>query len=330
MASLGWAGSGVAYGQSTTSSPVTDQGLLEVSNAGQRYYYVEAPGGGDRRLMFTTPARIFNSVSNNSNETEPVPKLRPGGRQFAVIYPSGFGLEAGLYIGTAGGRPHLVNKSVQGDAWFWSPDGRDLAVLTLDPKSNPNTNDDQTDALDIVRADGSGVKMIVSNGVDDGAGGLAWSPNGDQIALWGERPPAERAEPTTLEIINLVDGSVRKLAVVAENLGLGGIAWTRSGDLITSVDDSTSDEAAPNYFLQEIPAAGGILQTLAQEKVSPDGVIALSPDGDQLAIDSGTVLAFLHLNGRVLSYRKAAGATLAVWTPTRPAPESTFDRHWSS
>jgi hypothetical protein len=308
-------------------------GIIEVEYASPQSspdvseFYAEPPGGGGRRLIFTTPQGILEGEALDGSDFFGGVALSPGGGMVAELGPATSALDVG-----APRQPlHQVwpqhgNGTAQGYGGLpvWSPDGRDLAVET----AGWNNGNSYADGLDIVRADGGKVERVLAGGLVDGP---VWSSDGDELAVWTAERPGNDDEPSTLEIVNLLAGSVKRLATIKSYLVPEGLYWEPGGKLIVNIYDS-NEPSTGGVVVDQIPVAGGRLApwapwpSLVAEGVSAAGA-AWSPDGAEIVVDKGGSLVVLSAT-RLLSSVRAPNDSVLEWASSHPSAESTFDRNW--
>ncbi len=264
---VGSATSAIAAGQVATAPKGVGQGFFEISGrAGDGQYFVENWAGDDIRLVYTVPPWIQGAQDEAGFSGV---NLSPGGDRFVTVDP-----DLGLEVANDGRGPRrILARGAGADADvtitpIWSPDGRDLAVATQ------NSNGDYSDGLYIVRADGSGSRELLADGLEASANAMAWSPDGDEVAVWTERPPAQEWGQSTLEVLDLLDHSVKKLATVPASRIPEGVYWGAAGRLVVLLADNNAGAGGSSCGceIRQIPATGGRLQPLIH-KISPKDVL---------------------------------------------------------
>ncbi len=181
------AASDASTGRDGTGRDGTARGFFEFTGAGGAQYFAEQASGKQRRLVYAVPPWIQNAQDEAGFSGV---DLAPGGARFATVDP-----DLGLEVGTDGDNADQVLPQTIGPNAdisvlpIWSPDGRDLAVATQ------NSDGDYTDGLYVVRADSSGYRLVMADELQDSPNSVAWSPNGDKLAIWVQKPPAEQWGP---------------------------------------------------------------------------------------------------------------------------------------
>ena len=291
-------------------------------------YLAEAPDGADRTLVYTTPLPVLDGEVLDSTDFYGGAVLGPGGRAIADLDPASSALE----VGPAGGALGPVwprHGDGTGQGWggapVWDPDGLDIAVAT----NGWGNGYAYADGLDIVCADGSKSKRVLAGGLVDGP---AWSPDGDELALWVAKRPGSDNEPTTLEVVNLLTGTATKLATVQSYFVPEGMSWSPDGDLDINIYNS-HEPSTGGIAVDQISAAGGPLTTwpvwpsLAENRLSTSLGLLFSPNGAQVLVDRGGSFVVLTSTARLYSVA-TPNASVLEWASSSPAPQSTFDRHW--
>ena len=299
-------------------------GLFEFTGgADGAEYFAEDAGGAGRRLVYTVPPWIQNAQDEAGFSGV---NLAPGGARFVTVDP-----DLGLEVGSDGDNadqvlPHTVGPDADITVLpIWSPDGRDLAVATQ------NSDGDYTDGLYVVRADGSGYKRVLADGLQASSNSVAWSPDGDQLAMWVQEPPAEEWGPSTLEVVDLLGHHVTKLATVPASLQPSGVYWAADGMLVVQLASNSAGSGSPSCGceIRQIPAVGGSLTPLAHNAPTKDALVQVSPDGATIVVQapgSGHQYQYRALDGSVRTALAPGGWT--DWAAAAPTALSDFDRVW--
>jgi Tol biopolymer transport system component len=295
--------------------------------AGGAEYFAANADGAQRRLIYTVPPWVENAQDEAGFSGV---SLAPGGTRFVTVDP-----DQGLEVGTDGDNadqvlPHTVGPDTDITVLpLWGPDGRDLAVATQSSGGN------YTDGLYVVRANGSGYRQIMADGLQAGGNSVAWSPDGDEIAIWVQKPPAVDWEPSTLEVVDLLDHTVRKLVTVPASLIPEGVFWAADGRLVLQLADNSAGTGSSGCGceIRQIPASGGHLTPLTHKVPATDGLVQVSPDGTTIVVETpgrGHPYQYLNLDGSVVAGPARAPAGWVDWVAAEPAPESRFDRGWQT
>jgi hypothetical protein len=338
----GWTTSRPRGGTTVPSTPPTTtppkphfgaDGILEVEYAPPAIsqdvseFYAESPSGAGRRLIFTTPQGILDGEALDAYDFFGGVALSPGGGLVADLGPA----TSALAIGAPDEPLHQVwpangDGTAQGYGGLpvWSPDGRDLAIET----SGWANGTSYADGVDIVRAGDAKVKRVLVGGLVDGP---VWSPGGDGLALWTAKRPGNDDQPTTLEIVNLLAGSVKKLATIKGYFVPEGMYWLPGGTLVVNIYNA-HEPSTGGVVAEQIPLAGGRLApwppwpSLVAHGLSAAGA-TWSPNGTEIALDKGGSLLVLSRT-RLLSTVRAPNDSVVEWAASHPSGESTFDQRW--
>jgi hypothetical protein len=168
------------------------------------------------------------------------------------------------------------------------------------------------------------------------AGGLvdgpAWSPDGDELALWVAKRPGTDNERTTLEVVNLVTGTAKELVTIPSYLVPEGMSWDPDGELEINIYNS-NEPSTGGVVVDQVRASGGALTpwpvwpSLAENRVSTSLGVVFSPNGAQVLVDRGGSFVVLSPTARLHAVA-TPNASVLEWAPSAPAPPSTFDRRW--
>jgi Tol biopolymer transport system component len=202
-----------------TNSP--DPGALAWSPDGKKITYVEWGGeqSGGTTDIFVMNAdgsgrrRLANRWANEGN-----PVWSPDGEKIAFGVQNINGSTDIFVMNSDGtGRTHLASSPRYLQGATWSPDGKKVAFMK-----------DVTSDVYVMDADGTG-KARITNTRSKTETIVAWSPEGDEILVRADDPPAN---PSNSEICLIdVDGSGRRCLVdLAEGEIYYVVAWARGGD----------------------------------------------------------------------------------------------------
>src|SRR3954468_4328913 len=206
-------------------------------------------------------------------------------------------------IGSDGKHDCLVLPGLTGNAFAWSPNGRELAY----------TNDQVWRA----RADGSQRRLIVSAGYEEPGRSTellspAWGPKGDRLVFTAASRinPQDETPPGRIDWI----WSVRRDGTHLSKLVRGREAvWSRSGAHIRLIDE--------NNDIVEMNADGSGRRVLAHNSAYTRS-LDLSPDGNRLVYQTapGRTTTFRTLNVRNGARTKFSvtgkfGVGQVVWAP---------------
>ncbi|MDE3165344.1 MAG: PD40 domain-containing protein, partial [Acidobacteriota bacterium] len=212
------------------------------------------------------------------------PKPNQSGRLHIFIQP------------VTGGEPLQVTSDATDDKLpQWSPDGSRIAVQRASPAG---------DDLVIVSLDGRPEQKVASMGV-----GLAWSPDGKEIAYVAPYPPAGTGG---IRVHNLATGRGRDLTD-PRPLAEGLLAWSPDGKQIAFARSLT--QSAQDLFV--VPSRGGPARRVTIDNQITEG-FAWTSDSRELVFSS------FRFGGSALWRVPAKGGTperiaAAAHHPTYPA-----------
>jgi hypothetical protein len=192
-----------------------------------------------------------------------------------------------------------------------------------------NNGSSYADGLDIVRADGSQSKQVLGGGLVDGP---AWSPDGNEVAVWVAKRPGLDNERATLDVVNLVTGTVKELVTIPSNFVPEGMSWGQDGYIYSNIYNSNLPSTG-GVVVDQVRASGGALTpwpvwpSLVENRVSTSLGVVFSPTGAQVLVDRGGSFVVLSPTKRLYSV-STPNASVLEWAPSAPTPQSAFDRHW--
>lgn len=179
------------------------------SDGRQIVFVSERDGNAEIYAIEIDGTGLTNLTNNPADDV--YPSWSPDGPRIAFVreIAGGLGRGADIYAMNTDGSDQINMTSSAEDEYApaWSPDGMRLAFLI-------GSNDAYT-----INADGSGIRLV-SNFADARISDLAWSPDGNHVALVAENAGTDVSE---IYIVG-ADGSGSKRLV--EGLGnIGDIAW---------------------------------------------------------------------------------------------------------
>jgi Tol biopolymer transport system component len=248
-------------------SPDGTQLLLSDSDWERGYHgdlFVVHANGSKTHL---SPGLFVNANGGSTNYGSSGGSFSPDGS--LITYAIG-GDRGGVYVIDAdGGSRRLVAKADSpgpcGQFAAWSPDGSRIAFIDFQGPYGPTCHRSPY-GVSFVNADGTGLReQLVHLPVGLGAGGLVWSPDGSQLAFWGDfQPWGHPVLPGGQVFVINADGSgLRQITHDGDNRWP---TWSPDGSRIAFVHDGALYTMTPD---------GTDMQGV--EAVSPEGAIAWNP-----------------------------------------------------
>jgi TolB protein len=196
------------------------------------------------------------------------------GQNGKIVFINFDGVQSDIYTMSPNGR-HLVNltpgSAADEDFPHWSPDGRKIAFWST-RKNWANLTGDQE--IFVMNADGTGLRQVTFNEVDDGA--PAWSPDGDRLVFHRWLSDAN-ADLITVRVNGTGERNLTNSPAVVERYP----AWSPDGrEIVFSRDDS-----GVQNDIYMIRADGSHLRPLADTPADEE-YANWSPDGTRIAFHS--------------------------------------------
>jgi Tol biopolymer transport system component len=269
----------------------------------------------------------FNIVEPNGNGALYLVNADGSGLQEVRGCPAGpptwstDGSRIATVAGTAGlgGRPTVYTCDAQGGGvrrmsfsadWCtcivsWSPDGRELAYVGVEPESDP---------VVVESADGTDPRVIARMSGGPWLHSIAWSPDGRRIAFTS---PDERSPDSSqrLWVVNADGGDPQ---AVLKAPWLGQATWSPDGLRLAVLKGDTS--ATTGSLIVMAPDGAGQTSLLPVE--GPASAPAWDPSGNSLALFDHGDLVIVPADGspirRVATSTVEATPITPTWRPTAP------------
>jgi len=233
------------------------------------------------------------------------------GENGKIVFMSFDDVQTDIYTMSPNGR-HVRNLTLDSpaddDFPRWSPDGRMIAFWsTRTGPANP-TGDQE---IFVMNADGSGLRQVTFNTVDDG--GPAWSPDGDRLLIhrWLDD---SNADLMTMRVDGTHERNLTRSPGVVDRYGI----WSPDGrEIVFNLDDSGLENDI--YTIRPDGSHLRPLTSTPADEENPDW----SPDGKRIVYHSDTAMPGEQWDVYVM--RRDGGApptrltttygTHAAWSP---------------
>jgi len=159
----------------------------------------------------------------------------------------------------------------------WRPDGRKLAFMSnrVTP-TNPGPDPDYE--IFVMNADGSGIRQLTANGIDDEF--PSWSPDGRQLVFQRDFNPIPRQFDYDLFTMR-ADGSYQRRLTNSPDINDQDADWSPTGRRIAFASDRDGD-----FEVYTMRPDGSRVRQLTVNDGPDDGNPAWSPGGRRIAFDS--------------------------------------------
>ena len=327
-ASIAWyklAGTRQATEYDRWATPLQAMRVTRITTAGKTWNAAISPDG--RFIAYTVhdadqESLWLRQVATNSN-AQIIPPAEAGASYGGLTFsPDGNYIYYAFYdrntpqgalfqISVIGGSaPRRVLTNINSPLAF-SPDGRQIAFLRFDPGQGE-------DSLMIANADGSGERRLAARRGDawfEGAGGLAWSPDGRVIAAAGGTWTGGMHEAVI--VVQVADGAQRELTSERWR-NVGRVAWLRDGSgLIFTAQERES------IFSQiwQVAYPSGQARRITND-LNDYGRVSLTADSSALVVTQGDVISNIWLapggevsRARQIPSNRYDGLAGMTWTP---------------
>jgi dipeptidyl aminopeptidase/acylaminoacyl peptidase len=253
------------------------------------------------------------------------PRWSPDGTTLAFLSaradaPAGAGSTRQIYRVAAKeegvGAPERLTSADGGvDEFAWSPDGRFIAFMAPDPATDEDPvvvgRTLRYTRLSILNLAEGTTSLITGREFD--VAELAWSPNGEEIALVVAPTPRPEDEfKLALVVVNRRTGRiVRRLS---ENVAFsGGLRWSPDGRFITFLECPPTREFGS--WLAMVPATGGPVRPIVKEHLFTTLRAEWAADSKSLLLLTieGTSQALMSFDVGSGRMRRVADVVISQW-----------------
>ncbi len=214
------------------------------------------------------------------------------------------------------GAPEQVTFADGGvDDFAWSPDGRFIAFLAPEPATDEDPvavgRTLRYTRLGIVNVAEGTTSLITGREFD--VAELAWSPNGEEIALVVAPTPRPEDEfPLALVVVSRRTGRIARR--LSENVAFsGGLRWAPDGQFITFLECPPTREFGS--WLAMVPAAGGPVRPILKEHLFTTLRAEWAADSKSLLLLTieGTSQTLVNFDVRSGRMRRVADVVISQW-----------------
>lgn len=215
----------------------------------------------------------------------------------------------------AGAPERLTSADGGVDEFAWSPDGRFIAFTAPDPATDEDPvvvgRTMRYTRLGIVNVAAGTTSLITGREFD--VAELAWSPNGEEIALVVAPTPRPEDEfKLALVVVNRMTGRIARR--LSENVAFsGGLRWSPDGQFITFLECPPTREFGS--WLAMVPAAGGPVRPIFKEHLSTTLRAEWAADSKSLLLLTieGISQALMSFDIRSGRMRRVADVVISQW-----------------
>lgn len=303
----------------------TELVLFDVSTSAQRVLTFERKDVGSPRWSPTGDRLAFMAVVPYSKDKKDDSTKREDGRQVFVMPMSG------------GDAKKVTNAPHGVEQFSWRPNGKDIAYVTSDDLANQKEIEKHNDSFEVgdndylttavptpshiwlVSAEGENAKRLTSGSwslqnipPDFAASPISWTPDGKLLNFTRqENPHYGNADMTTLQVLNVETGEIRKLTSHEKFERVGSFSPDGSQLAYRYPRDGERNNLSEIFVT---PVAGGNGVNLTREIDRDVDRAIWMPDGQSLLIagDDGTQVSMWlqPLKG------KARKLSLGIVSPT--------------